>query len=177
MVGRAHIHVRRPNSDRFASCEDVRRIFSENLNGPYLLSFLLTVDPEKAERCFVSNLEDCATVNPVFREWAHSCAKRTIIQNAIEELKPRPGFSILPLSATISPTLTNFRVVQAAISKSMQCWGLRMSSGLCSSPPFWRTTRSTTVSSCLAARFGRFGKPVFFNGWRAPATLIAGVSG
>jgi hypothetical protein len=45
------------------------------------------------------------TGNPVFREWAHSWAKRTIIQNAIEELKPRPRHSNSPLSATIFPNI------------------------------------------------------------------------
>jgi DNA-directed RNA polymerase specialized sigma24 family protein len=101
MIGRAHIHVRGPKADRYASCEDFPRIFSEESNGLYQLSFLLTGDPEKAERCFVSGFEDCATGNAVFHEWAHSWAKRTIIQNAIEESKPRPRHSNSPLSATI----------------------------------------------------------------------------
>jgi hypothetical protein len=100
MIGRTHIPVRRPNADHYASCEDFRRTFSEDLNGLFQLSFLLTVDPEKAERCFVSSFEDCVTGNPVFREWAHSWAKRTIIKNAIEESKPRPRHSNSPLSAT-----------------------------------------------------------------------------
>jgi hypothetical protein len=100
MIGRARIHVREPKAARYATFEDFRRIFSEDSNVLYELSFLLTADPEKADRCFVSGFEDCATGNPVFHEWAHSWAKRTIIQNAIEELKPRPRHSNSPLSAT-----------------------------------------------------------------------------
>jgi DNA-directed RNA polymerase specialized sigma24 family protein len=100
MMGRAHIPVRGAKAD-YASREDFRRIFDEDSIGLYQLSFLLTGNPEKAQRCFVSGFEDCATGNPVFREWAHSWAKRTIIQNAIKELKLRPTLCNSSLSATI----------------------------------------------------------------------------
>lgn len=103
MIGRAHIPVRGAKADRYASREDFRRIFDEDSIGLYQLSFLLTSNPEKAQRCFVSGFEDCATGNPVFREWARSWAKRTIVQNAIKELKPRPRHSNSPTSATIFP--------------------------------------------------------------------------
>jgi DNA-directed RNA polymerase specialized sigma24 family protein len=105
MIGRAHVPVRGPKADRYASHEDFRKIFDEDSIRLYQLSFLLTGNPEKAQRCFVSGFEDCVTGNPVFREWAHSWAKRTIIQNAIEELKPRPKRSNSPLSATIFPNI------------------------------------------------------------------------
>jgi DNA-directed RNA polymerase specialized sigma24 family protein len=105
MIGRAHIPVRGAKADRYASREDFRRIFDEDSIGLYQLSFLLTSNPEKAQRCFVSGFGDCATGNPVFREWARSWAKRTIVQNAIKELKPRPRHSNSPLSATIFPNI------------------------------------------------------------------------
>jgi DNA-directed RNA polymerase specialized sigma24 family protein len=105
MIGRAHIPVRGAKADRYASREDFRKILDEDSIGLYRLSFLLTGNPEKAQRCFVSGCEDCVTGNPVFREWAHSWAKRTIIQNVIEELKPRPRHSNSPLSATIFPNI------------------------------------------------------------------------
>ena len=104
-MGRAHIPVRGAKADRYASREDFRKIFDEDSIGLYRLSFLLTGNPGKAQRCFVSGFEDCVTGNPVFREWAHSWAKRTIIQNVIEELKPRPRHSNSPLSATIFPNV------------------------------------------------------------------------
>jgi hypothetical protein len=53
-----------------------------------LLSFLLTADQTKAEECFVSGLEDCVEGTYVFRDWARSWARRTIIQNAIRMLAP-----------------------------------------------------------------------------------------
>jgi DNA-directed RNA polymerase specialized sigma24 family protein len=74
---------------RYASCEDFRRIFEEDLNGLYQLSFLLTGDSQKAERCFVAGLEDCVKESRVFREWARTWAKRVIVKNAIRELHPQ----------------------------------------------------------------------------------------
>ena len=84
--------------DLYASHEDFHTIFSEDLKELYQLSFLLTDDPAKAERCLVSGLEDCVSGNRVFREWARSWSKRAIVQNAIRELKPRPSQSNSPLS-------------------------------------------------------------------------------
>ena len=59
------------------------------MNDLYLLSFLLTADVAKAQECFVSGLEDCVEGTYVFRDWARSWARRTIIQNAIRMLAPR----------------------------------------------------------------------------------------
>jgi len=101
MIGRAHIPVLGAKADRYASREDFRRIFDEDSIGLCQLSFLLTGNPEKAQRCFAWGFEDCVTGNPVFREWAHSWAKRTIIQNAIKELKPRPMLCNSSLSETV----------------------------------------------------------------------------
>jgi DNA-directed RNA polymerase specialized sigma24 family protein len=105
MTERDHIQVREEQANRYASREDFHTIFSEHLNELYQLSFLLTRDPAKAERCLVSGLEDCVTGNRAFREWARSWAKRTIVQNAIRELKPRPIHSKSPLSETILPDI------------------------------------------------------------------------
>ena len=74
----------------YASSADFCRIFDEDMNDLYLLSFLLTADREKAEQCFVSGLEDAVEGNPVFKEWARSWARRAIIQNAVRAINPRP---------------------------------------------------------------------------------------
>ena len=87
------IQTRGRDADMYATHEDFRTIFNEGLEELYQLSFLLTRDPTRAERCLVSGIEDCISGNRVFREWARSWAKRTIIQNAIRELKPRPNQS------------------------------------------------------------------------------------
>src|SRR6202049_4536180 len=74
----------------YASSADFCRIFDEDMNDLYLLSFLLTADREKAEQCFVSGLADAVEGNPVFTEWARSWARRVIIVNAVRAINPRP---------------------------------------------------------------------------------------
>jgi hypothetical protein len=74
----------------YASSDDFRRVFDQDMNSLYLLSFLLAADHEKAEQCFVSGLEDAIEGNPVFREWARSWARRVIIVNAVRAINPRP---------------------------------------------------------------------------------------
>jgi hypothetical protein len=75
----------------YASNADFCRIFQEDMNDLYLLSFLLTADRAKAEQCFVSGLEDSVQGNHVFKEWARSWARRAIIQNAVRLINPRPA--------------------------------------------------------------------------------------
>jgi hypothetical protein len=81
-------HITGPT--QYATSSDFRQIFSEEMEGLYLLSFLLTADRKKAEQCFVSGVEDSVKGNPVFKEWARSWARRVIIQNAIRVINPRP---------------------------------------------------------------------------------------
>jgi len=81
-------HIKSPTP--YASSDDFQRVFHEDMNGLYLLSFLLTADHEKAEQCFVSGLEDAVNGNRVFREWARSWARRVIIKNAVKVINPRP---------------------------------------------------------------------------------------
>jgi DNA-directed RNA polymerase specialized sigma24 family protein len=108
MTERDPIQLREERANRYANQEDFHTIFSEHLSELYQLSFLLTRDAAKAERCLVSGLEDCVTGNHAFREWARSWAKRTIVQNAIRELKPRPSHSNSPLSGAIFPDIDQF---------------------------------------------------------------------
>jgi DNA-directed RNA polymerase specialized sigma24 family protein len=105
MTERSDIQVREREPDPHASHADFHTIFNEDLKEHYQLSFLLTRDPAKAERCLVGGLEDCVTGNRVFREWARSWAKRAILQNAIRELKPRPSQSNSLLSGAIFPDI------------------------------------------------------------------------
>jgi hypothetical protein len=75
----------------YAVPEDFCRIFAEDQSSLYLLSLVLTADPEKAEQCFVAGLDDSIHGNPVFKEWARSWSKRMIIKNAIRLIAPVPG--------------------------------------------------------------------------------------
>jgi DNA-directed RNA polymerase specialized sigma24 family protein len=104
-----------PRKDRFAkqqaneyaTVEDFRAVFADASNDLYQLSFVLTGDDENAERCLVAAREDCNKANRVFKEWACSWAKRTIIQNAIRELKPRSSIASLS-SFTVLPCTGEF---------------------------------------------------------------------
>src|SRR6185312_2136456 len=71
--------------------QDFCQIFAEDQSALYLLSLVLTADPEKAEQCFVAGLDDSIHGNPVFKEWARSWSKRMIIKNAIRLIAPVPG--------------------------------------------------------------------------------------
>ncbi len=77
-------------ANKYAGAEDFRQVFSDDRDVLYRLSLLLTGDHERAEQCFVAGIEDSVNTNRVFKEWARTWAKRTILQNAIRALKPRP---------------------------------------------------------------------------------------
>lgn len=79
-----------PKSVDYATSEDFCRIFEQDMNRLYRLSLLLTGDPVTAEECFVQGLDDSKASNPVFKEWAESWARRSIVQNAIQIVRPRP---------------------------------------------------------------------------------------
>jgi hypothetical protein len=101
MKKQASNQVRRNEPNPYATREDFIKVFHEDMNGLYQLSFLLTGDHEKAAKCFVAGIEDCVKENRVFREWASSWAKRIIVENAIRELKPRPSPGISSPTATV----------------------------------------------------------------------------
>ena len=86
----------------YASSADFCRIFYEEIESLYLLSFLLYADHEKAERCFVSGLEDSVKGSPVFKEWARSWARRAIIQNAVRVVNPHPTAKDAPAEVNSS---------------------------------------------------------------------------
>lgn len=91
-------HIRSKETSPYATHGDFCRIFEEDMNRLYLLAFLLTGDHSAAEKCFVRGIEDSAKGNPVFKEWAHSWARRTIIQKAIQMIGPRLGANGAPIS-------------------------------------------------------------------------------
>jgi hypothetical protein len=101
MREQARHQVRRNKPNPFATREDFINVFHEDMNGLYQLSFLLTGDHENAKKCLVAGIDDCVKGNRVFREWAHSWAKRVIVENAIRELKPRPSLPSSPRPATV----------------------------------------------------------------------------
>jgi DNA-directed RNA polymerase specialized sigma24 family protein len=92
-------HIAHHHSTAYASSADFCRIFESEMDRLYLLAFLLTADDATAEKCFVSGLEDSKNGNLVFKDWAQSWAKRTVIANAIRMIHPRPQL------ATVDPVI------------------------------------------------------------------------
>jgi DNA-directed RNA polymerase specialized sigma24 family protein len=105
MAEQAHYQICGNRENQYATPQDFRKILDEDLNRLYQLSFLLTADHQKAEKCFVASIEDCATEHRVFREWARPWTKRVAVENAIRELKPRPSRSY----SSSLPSLRNQR--------------------------------------------------------------------
>ena len=61
----------------------------QDMSGLYLLSFLLAGSRGGAEKCFVSGITESVRGYKVFKEWARSWARRTIILSAIRLFEPR----------------------------------------------------------------------------------------
>jgi hypothetical protein len=78
-------------SNEYTTRSDFCRIFVEQMDSLFLLSLLLTADPQKAEQCFLSGFEDSVNSTYVFRERAHLWARRNIILHAIRLPCPRPN--------------------------------------------------------------------------------------
>jgi hypothetical protein len=93
MAEQGHTPIFGDGKNQYATREDFRTILDEDLNCLYQLSFLLTADHQKAERCLVASIEDCANESRVFKAWARAWTKRVVVENAIRELKPRPSRS------------------------------------------------------------------------------------
>jgi DNA-directed RNA polymerase specialized sigma24 family protein len=92
--------VVKPTPTPYATSADFCRIFYQDMNNLYVLSLLLTADDEKAEECFVRGLEDSAGGTSVFKEWADSWARRTIIHNAIRVSQPQSTGDFIPNPAS-----------------------------------------------------------------------------
>jgi DNA-directed RNA polymerase specialized sigma24 family protein len=88
---------------QYATSQDFRHVFVEDMADLYRLAFLLTADHDKAEQCFAAGLDDCLNANRVFKEWARPWAKSSIIQQAIRTLQPRPDHGVSSAPATVLP--------------------------------------------------------------------------
>jgi hypothetical protein len=90
------------NRGAYATLADFKRIFSEDVNSLYLLSLLLTGTPDQAEECFVEGIGESTKGNYVFKEWARSWARRTIIQSAIRLIAPMEYSRTVSRSADVA---------------------------------------------------------------------------
>jgi hypothetical protein len=92
-------------SNAYATSSEFCHIFVEQANSLYLLSLLLTADPQKAEQCFRSGFDDSVSNNSVFKERAHLWARRSIILSAIRLLCPQPSDENESHEARFSPLI------------------------------------------------------------------------
>ena len=106
------IRTDKDSANKYATREDFCRVFNENMNSLYQLSYLLTGDHEKAKECFVTGLEDSVKANNVFKDWARSWAKRVIVKNAIHALQPQPPDSGSSLPGNRSPEKSKLRIIR-----------------------------------------------------------------
>ena len=144
---------------RYASCQDFRGIFEEDLHGLYHLAFLLTGDHQKAEGCFVTGLEDCVKESRVFREWARTWAKRVIVKSAIRELHPQSNRSNSSARVPIVFWPSCRSAIQADISTRTQFHGLATLSGSFLCCAFWSATGSTSALCFSAVQTPKFARP------------------
>lgn len=124
--------MRRQEPLSYATKRDFCRIFEESMSPLYLLSFLLTGEQAAAEQCFVAGLHMAQEGNLVFKEWAESWARRTIILNAIRMIRPRlnsesptvavyreaghPGFEDEEINAIVAlPDFERFVVIMSVL--------------------------------------------------------------
>ena len=75
---------------RYSTAVDFIEIYNEEMRSLFLLSVLLTADPEKAEQCFAGGLEECFHRFDVSPEWASLWARRIVVKHAITLIKPVP---------------------------------------------------------------------------------------
>jgi hypothetical protein len=94
-------------SNEYATPSDFCHIYLKQMNSLYLLSFLLTADPQIAEECFLSGFDDSVRNNSVFKESARLWARRSIILHAIRLLCPRPNDENESKEASLSPLNEN----------------------------------------------------------------------
>jgi hypothetical protein len=101
-------------SKPYATRADFLRILHEEMNGLYLLAYLLTADWQNAEGCLVCSLEAAMDGWSVFRDCARGWVRRLIIQSATRPHRlapldrPAPRDDQAELSFTeIPPELNN----------------------------------------------------------------------
>lgn len=101
----------------YATYADFCNVFRDNVDRLYMLSLLLTGDEHMAEECFLAAFENCLDSKTVFKEWAQSWARRTMIQTAI-----RIAFSQTPPSKhyefeRIERAISGTEILMARVSR------------------------------------------------------------
>lgn len=72
----------------YAKHADFCEVFQRDMKPLYLLAFLLTGNHKEAERCFALTVEKTFKEPTVFKEWARSWVKRSLVEHAIDIVSP-----------------------------------------------------------------------------------------
>ena len=95
----------------YPTVADFLRSFNEEMHSLYLLSFLLTADLDKAERCMVSAMGDGMEAIGLSMDWARSWTRTAVLKRAIQMIKPEPVHtdyvSFLSLKKSAAPADNN----------------------------------------------------------------------
>ena len=72
----------------YATPAEFKEIFTEDMSSLYFLALLLTGDGGRAEQCFVAAIGESTKSKRIFKDWARSWARRSVIQSAIRLIAP-----------------------------------------------------------------------------------------
>ncbi len=72
----------------YAKRADFCELFEREMKPLYLLAFLLTANHQDAEKCFAAAVDEALEEPAVFKEWAESWVKRSLIRNAVGIVSP-----------------------------------------------------------------------------------------
>jgi hypothetical protein len=76
--------------EKDAGATEYAEIFIDQMNGLYLLSFLIAADRQIAERCFSKALDEYVEARGGFLEWAKQDGRRAVLRHAIQIMRPAP---------------------------------------------------------------------------------------
>jgi DNA-directed RNA polymerase specialized sigma24 family protein len=77
----------------YATRGDFCKVLERELSSLYLLAFLLTANHQEAEQCFTTTVQEALEEHSVFKDWALSWVKRSLIKNAIGIVSAASGRS------------------------------------------------------------------------------------
>jgi len=72
----------------YAKRADFCELFEREMKPFYLLAFLLTANHQDAEKCFAAAVDQALEEPVVFKQWAESWVKRSLIRNAVGIVSP-----------------------------------------------------------------------------------------
>ena len=73
-----------------ANSTEYTDVFIDQMNGLYLLSFLVTADRQVAEKCFSRALDEYVEASGGFVDWARQNGRRAVLRHAVQTIKPAP---------------------------------------------------------------------------------------